>query len=254
MLPTCSTRTFLITKQKHNEEIANKIYIWIKRLKIFLITGLSGTPNSFRIGSVSLIRQIQTLNAESSCPRTWGRAPPHDKHMATPAWLLRSFLLRYATVLLARVRKAHLVPWDQKVYSLKFKLCLKLSQWKIKTKKGYLLTYPHLSLHVDLFFAWLTYCRLHFSLVSTFHKKRFWIICYFFAINSHICIYQWLLLCAWVSRIHYLWIIILQFYCLLFPDQILSWRQSVYLHWFCWCCSTGWTIWICFIWGSDFLY
>lgn len=55
MFPTCRTHTFLTVKQKQNEEIVNK------RFKIFLTTGLSGTPHSFRIGSVSLIRQIQTL-------------------------------------------------------------------------------------------------------------------------------------------------------------------------------------------------
>lgn len=150
MFPTCRTHTFLTVKQKQNEEIVNKMCIWIKGFKIFLTTGLSGTQHIFRIGSVSLIRQIQTLHVKSSCLKKWGRAPPHEKHMAISAWLLKSFLLRYATILLAKIKKPHLVPWDQKVKSLKFKLCLKLSPWKTK-KKG-LFAYLHTSLFTWIYF------------------------------------------------------------------------------------------------------
>lgn len=152
-----------------------------QRIKNFPYHWLEWDSHSFRIGSVSLIRQIQTLHVKSSCLRKWGWAPPHDKHMAIPAWLLKSFLLRYATILLARIKKPHLVPWDQKVKSLKFKLCLKLSMWKTKKKRSICLPI-HISFHMDLFFAWLTYCKLHFSLVSTFHKKvsRWFVISFLF--------------------------------------------------------------------------
>lgn len=155
MLLTCSTHIFLTAKQNHSEEIVNQICIWIKGLKIFVITGLHRTPHSFRFGSVSLSGRFKHLMARVHAQEREGGHHPMT-NVATPAWLLRSFLLRYATVFLARIRKSHLAPWDQKVYSLKFKLCLKLSQWENKSKKGYLLTYLHASFHVDLFFAQLT--------------------------------------------------------------------------------------------------
>lgn len=124
MLPTCRTHTFLTAKQKHNEEIIE--YATESKDYNFSLSLASASLHSFRIGSVPLIRQIQTAYAESSCPRTCGKAPACDKRLASPAWILRRFLLTCVTVLLARTGKLHLLPWDQKVYSLKFKLCLKL--------------------------------------------------------------------------------------------------------------------------------
>lgn len=80
---------------------------------------------------------------------------------------------------LARTEKPHLVPWDLKVHFSKFKLCFK-SLWKAKIKKDYLLTYPCLFSRGFIFC--LTYCKPHFSLVSTFHKKvsRWFVISFLF--------------------------------------------------------------------------